>query len=103
MAHTKSSTRLKCAMQTIITRSLAYGHAKSATVDVSGHQKHSGMLASAMDVRRSLGSFSFPFCFYRGFGERHSVNFEFEISRYAAVVGKSRVCLSLVTSQTRLA
>ena len=63
------------------------------------------MLASAGgNVRRSLGCFSFCFCFCfpQGLGKGIGRIFEFEIPRrYAAVVGKARVCLSPVTPQTR--
>jgi hypothetical protein len=57
------------------------------------------MLASVFGIGRAQKSrmlLFFLFAFTGASGkERHSVNFEFEISRYAAVVGKSRVCLSL--------
>ena len=57
---------------------------------------NSGMLASASGTCAEVSD-AFLFAFTStGARKRHWKNFEFEISpRYAAVVGKARVCLSL--------
>lgn len=87
----------------IVTQRLAYGPCKickrSMLVDL---ESNSGMLASAGGTCAEVSD-AFLFAFTStGARKRHWKNFEFEISpRYAAVVGKVRVCLSLVTSQTR--
>lgn len=94
-----------------VTHGLAYGPCKVCNrfmlVDLhSLESKQRNACFGQRNVRRSLGCFSFCFCFCfcfeQGRGKGIGRIFRFEIPpRYAAVVGKARVCLSLVTSQTR--
>ena len=86
-----------------VTHGLAYGPRKVCNrfMLVDSDSTAECLLRPAGTCAEVSDAFLFAFT-STGARKRHWKNFEFEISpRYAAVVGKVRVCLSLVTSQTR--